>query len=510
MDDLESELQEMENRAAAVLKQADAIHARVSQWLASSFQSAFYDDVHPPLAFKLVCQKEMGRREADKIWKSAEVHGIQSPELWAQYQGLATTGRVFLANGVIVNPQFHSDRDRSLPCCVLVSEDQTPSEVAACGLLADMTAMLYAGEGVTARYPKLTALVRDDEFRLFRRDQVPPAETNGRPVLLIAVHLRCAWMPPPEFPFIPLLMQPGKKGAVLQIPWHLVTGGPPPLAPAKPGMWSDFAELDREVDRVLAQQGAQKPGVFRWFYMWFSRAVWAVVLFGLIGGLFSVIKDKVTGEKKPAPPQVTPVVVPSINPWNQSQSLRSLFAVVSPSQYEPLDRPDGGGKGFILRDEGSGLLVGLASRQTRRPSWRRPDELTGRGGLIISLASDWTWDLPGLHFQAVTKTTGAASCLPHASSDVLKTGDVLRVILSGGNHVEGRLTQRKGDGPLSARSERLTLQLSAPQNLADQQGCPVVHAGTGRVVGVLQEPGEQTVPDTVEIQTIRMPKDLLR
>ena len=74
---------------------------------------------------------------------------------------------------------------------------------------------------------------------------------------------------------------------------------------------------------------------------------------------------------------------------------------------------------------------------------------------------------------------------PGLSADVLKHGDLLRLILDKGKWIEGSLMTRT-DVPLSVPSVLLRMRVQTNEKIAGSSGSPIVHAQTGRVVGVMQ------------------------
>lgn len=269
----------------SLVTQSQAMQRRAAQWIKSpAFQSQFYDDVHTPSAARYFFEKEMSKKEAKEVWKSVETLGVQSPELWAQYQGLATEGQLMFAAAVITNPAFAQTPNDSVPCYVVVAHEQTASGIARSTLLAHIAGQQYVGLKDAAVSPKITALMKDDAFRLFRRDPVPPEEFDGNRGMFMSVQLRKSWMPPETIPFIPLLVQPGPRGAVIQIPWHIATGKPLPASSKKEAQWAELAALDREVDRMVEAKNNSLGAKLWRFISWIVYIiVGAGILFGMAG-----------------------------------------------------------------------------------------------------------------------------------------------------------------------------------------------------------------------------------
>lgn len=139
-------------------------------------------------------------------------------------------------------------------------------------------------------------MMSDDRYRMFYREAFPLEETQGSYLTLMSVLLRNSWMPPDEVPFIPLLVMPGPKGAVVQIPWHVATGTPPPPGSMSPGRFADVAKVDRMADKMAAEHNSKKWGCWNII----SLIIWVVFLTGLIGGIVMMIFEEPAKAKKPS------------------------------------------------------------------------------------------------------------------------------------------------------------------------------------------------------------------
>ncbi|WP_409214571.1 DUF4261 domain-containing protein [Prosthecobacter sp.] len=499
---LDAVVAEMAAKTEAWLVHRDAIRARAVAWLRSpAFRTAFYDDAHVPFAMKIAMEQGLKRKEAAQAWQQAQALGVQSPQLWQQYQHLATRGQVVFANAVISNPAFSSEPNASLPCALVMSHDQSAMQITMTGLLAGMLQAMYRGEDDGKAYPKLIAIICDDEFRLFRRDALPLEETDGQKCTLLAVQLRKSWMPPPEVPFVPLLMLPGTQGAVVQIPWHVVTGTPPVPGSMKPGRWAEVAELDRQADRMVAVQKTEKAGC----YTWFSRIVQGVFLLGILMGLYIhfVEGDTRPGTTKPtgsSQSAASPKTVSTVSSWTQAPSLKSKFNRVSASAYEPLIGEDAAGSGFLF-DVPEGLILAATSRHQFASVDQSPAKLFDLDDLEVSLNTQQVIRQPESQVQIVTGVTKIADCLEYNSADTLVDGSALRLILGKGQWVEGRLTLT-GTHVLSSRARVLRMTVKTLENVAGSSGSPIVQALSGRVVGVMQGADKAEGPSFIEFETI--------
>lgn len=239
----------------------EVVRQRAAEWVNSrQFMVTFYDNAHIPANALSVLTEHKGAKEAKRMCKEFSPLGEQSDRLLGQYRELGKNGQVFFSQGIITNPGFRTMPENSLPCLFLVSREQDTGSVVTAGVLASALGELYVmGEGAE-EHPKTLKLLRDDEFRLFRRRSLPPEETSGFRAMLLDVQMRKSWMPPDTLPFVPLLMSPEQGGAVVQIPWYIVMGKAPSPADQNPGMWHEIAEISRKTRRP-AKAGAVRAAV---------------------------------------------------------------------------------------------------------------------------------------------------------------------------------------------------------------------------------------------------------
>ena len=103
-----TEADEVIAKLEAWLPHRDAIRMRAVKWLRSpSFRTVYYDEAHIPMALKLALAQEMSKKEAAETWKKVQIWGQQTPELWNQYQHLASHGQVWFAVPMMTNPAFN-------------------------------------------------------------------------------------------------------------------------------------------------------------------------------------------------------------------------------------------------------------------------------------------------------------------------------------------------------------------------------------------------------------------
>lgn len=286
-----------------------AIHSRAVAWLRSpAFRTVYYDDAHVPFAVKIALEKAMPKKKAQETWQKIQYLGQQTPQLWNEYQQLATQGQVWFAVPMMTNPAFKTEVNTLLPCGVIVATQQTSTEILAASVYAMVAYEIYSGDGDPARFPGTARIMSDDSYRVFYRESFPVNETEGRHFTLLSVLMRKSWMPPDDVPFIPFLAMPGPRGAVIQIPWHIATGTPPPPGSMEPGRFANIAALDRQADQMMDEQKSKKWGCWNII----SLIIWVVFLAGIIGGICMSLFDK------PSKPAKTPQIQKKVSPNGSS------------------------------------------------------------------------------------------------------------------------------------------------------------------------------------------------
>ncbi len=469
----------------------EAMRQRAVAWLRTpGFRTAFYDDAHPPLALKVQIELDHGKAKAAEMW--SEVLGVQSPELWQQYQQLATSGVVVFAHFVIANPEFTKQPKRSVPCLIVVSEDQSSAGVACAGLLAAAAGELYVtGEGAEER-PQLHALVRDDEFRLFRRRPLPTAEIQDFPAFFLDVQMRRAWTPPLDrIPFVPLLIMPG-GGAVVHIPWSIATGTPPLPGTMEKGVFAFHGEIDRQADAMIARQ-ADGSG------SWARKIPAALVLFGVIGGLYMKYFDPSLRDGQRSTPSKSHVTQDPVK-WAQPVSVEKSVSVGPAAEYEPLIGEGLMGAGFLFHSK-PGIYLAATSRHQFEDRNKAPQTLSDIGDLTVTLDPKEVMRFPESQIQMITAVSHKTTCLEFQVSDVINEGDELWLILEKGRWITGRLATR-GRQSLSAGPRMLRMTVKTTEKVGSASGSPVVHAKTGRVIGVMQGADKADSPTVLEFETL--------
>lgn len=498
----EQALQVLVGEIETWLPHQQTMRTRAAQWLKSpDFLAAFYDDVHPPAMVEKLIRKQMGKQEAAEVWAAAQMQGVQSPQLWDAYQQLIESGQVCFATTVMANPEFQQRPDESLPSRLLISTHQTTDQIARSGFLASYLFDLYLGDGNPSQHPKLTQIISDDDFQIFRRVHLPESETEGLSCQLIDIQLRKNWMPPETIPFIPVLLLPGPQGAVLQIPWFVAIGAPPPPGSMQPGRWT-------ELTRHRIPQAAPPPQAQSFLggcWTLFGRITLLLFLIGIVSGVATYFLDPPSSQPtaKPAsPPQPRRNRVTStVQSWSQPRSIFEGVTVATPDNYEPLSGVGGQGSGFLFR-VANGPLVAATSRHQFGDPDQAPPALIGPDGLEVSLNDTELMRAEDSQIQLVTRLSGSASCLEYLFTDVLQNGDEVRLLL-GENRSVSALLKLPRDFALDAGPVVLTAETLATQEVvAGSSGAPVVHAKTGRVIGVMLAADQPVAPKIIEFETI--------
>lgn len=479
----------------------DEIHQRAVAWVRSpAFVTTFYDNTHAPLLLKIVLAKEMKKKELTTLWANAEKQGIQSPALLEQYGELVVRGQVIFAQGVIANPGFRSSPHSQLPCLFLASGNQSPEGVAVAGFLASALGDLYAqGEGAAER-PRLLALVRDDDFQLFRRRPLPPEETEGFTGTLLDIQIRKSWMPPDSVPFVPLLFLPGPQGAVLQIPWFVALGEAPAESDLQEGNYAEFGRLDRTADVELAKENARRA----------KKRSWAGKL---VAGFFlfcagSAAYDSWTGKTDKTRPPATGAskwrATEKTIRWVQPAAVRNNVNVLPAAEYEPLIGEGVAGSGFLFRGTG-GMILAATSRHQFESDNQAPGLLFSIDDAEATLDKDQPMPQPKSWIQMVTAVKGHPGCLEYSPTDVVNKGDEVWLIVGKGKWISGTVVtaksprSRPGTEPV-----RIRVKVVTEENVGGSSGAPIVHAATGRVVGIMQAAEKAEKPSWIEFETIRL------
>lgn len=244
------------------LPQREAMRQRAAAWIRSpEFLTTYYDDAHIPASFLRELERSQPKEKAQETIASILHRGQQTPGLLAQYQELAAKGQLWFATPLMSNPAFESKPALLLPCGVLVAVDQTSEAIMLGGLFVSHAYALYIGEGDAKKYPGTARMMENDEFRLFYREAFPEQETQGQKFLYVGLMLKKEWMPPDEMPFVPVMALPGHGGAMMQIPWQVLTGKPSPGAALKPGRFTKYAAKERKQEEQDAKQRERYKGV---------------------------------------------------------------------------------------------------------------------------------------------------------------------------------------------------------------------------------------------------------
>ncbi len=472
----------------------DQMRDRAAQWIRSAvFREVFYDDAHPPLAAQVLLGQEMKKKEAAAFCQKAKVFGLQTPELLKQYQDLAQHGVLVFGQVIIVNPGCADQPNRNLPCLVLVPEDQSPMAVAQAGGVAAWLGGIYAG--LITDEPALTQLLRDDEFQLFRRRTLPLHRMMRGEGHLFDLAVRLTWLPPDGKSFIPLLIQPGRKGAAVQIPWSIATGSPPVPGSMQRGIWGEYADLDQEADRMVAQQNSRRGCGF-----WFHRVVTFIFFLGLGLGLLQYIKEQIwppapvpTAESKAGQGSKNTVV------WEQPPEVRRQITPVSSEEYRPLQLPGNNGFGFVFALPNGMALAASSRGEATGP----PRELLREGKTYLSLDTGNVLTQRHSYIQLVKAIATKADTLSFDPDGILEPGEAMLIIPAKGPPIACTLELSKPHS-LKTPAKKLKLNCTGPGLSGNLSGCPVVCRKNGRVAGVLQAPEESTASTVLWFETISL------
>lgn len=487
----EQVFREMAKTIADTLADRNYIRQRVQNWLRSeAFYKDFYEVAHLPKSI-LVSAVSM------VITAAKRAYGIQGKELWQQYQELAEHGEVWLALPIIVNPAFNVKPDKSVPCSLLLAHEQIPEGIMYSGLIAARIGSIYQQPTAPADAKILHQLIKDDQSQLFRRRPLPVQETGGCEATLLDVLLKKSWMPPDDFPFVPLFALPGAKGPIVQIPWAILKGtplprlaaAPPPLPPSPP----------------TGRPGPVQPVSKRHYGC--GQAIMNRIFFVLIVGIIGLlIPERCWKDKKNTPPNevatIATIAPPTAVEEASSAELLKKFTPVAPADYTPLANATERGVGFIFNADGKIILAATNKHQLKSPRML-PRYLQGRTLAKIELSPSTLYRQPQSNIQLVRQTTDAAKCLTYRSTDVLKSGDRIGILLED-RMIEGKLTL-PADVPqvqLSSPPRVLSLTLESAGNLTLATGAPVVNLQAGTVIGVLMPANPPQNPPTVEFETI--------
>ena len=147
------------------LAMRDTIHARAVAWIHSDgFKTSCYNESHIPQDFRESLGRYMSEERRDEMLQQLKFLGEQSPELWAQYQQLATHGEVVFACAFLCNPGFNTDPDALLPCGLVAAENQSSIDLLLSVVLGDIIGDIYKGDEEAVRErPGVASLVADDQ-----------------------------------------------------------------------------------------------------------------------------------------------------------------------------------------------------------------------------------------------------------------------------------------------------------------------------------------------------------
>lgn len=210
----------------------DEIKRRAAGWLQSKAFDKFYDDQHTEwwiIAIAMTATMLFRPSNIPLMYRKGQREGLATGKRLRAYRELGRTGEVWFVSSVIGNTQIWEDTGTYHPALVLAAASQEPEDVLHGRMVAETMAGLYLGFEDPSAHPKLAGLMSTDEYQCWRRRAVPADGTDGLKCVAMDIMLRGDYLPPGDLGFIPVLAAPGGSGAVVQIPWHVITGTPPPM-----------------------------------------------------------------------------------------------------------------------------------------------------------------------------------------------------------------------------------------------------------------------------------------
>jgi hypothetical protein len=282
-------------------------------------------------------------------------------------------------------------------------------------------------------------------------------------------------MPPPEIPFIPLLAMPGPKGAVIQIPWQLITSGVAAMGAMPPGKWAEMANLTRQVEREMLS----RPPAGLGFFGWIRRLMMWALLCILGWGVIIVINERFL-KSKAVPPARSEDDPKAELRWNQPAAVLKSSKLVASDKYEPLRGEGGTGRGFLLRVGQMGILA-VTTRHQFEVRNVAPNKLYADGGGEITLDTQTVYRQPESQVQMVTEISKPADYLEYFAAEFVKEGDRLRLVLGAGDWIEGVVTSK--GAPISKAQELQRHRPPAEDRLSHEGGSRHAGAAAPREVG---------------------------
>ena len=479
----------------------DSTCQRVREWIKSDeFRTRYYEKVHLSESTRWLL-RVLRPFSAGAAWRRISVTmGVQSPELWQKYEDLAERGEIRLAQVVIVNSAIHKIPSQFVPALLVAPEVNTTGEIMLAGMISIAMAGLYSSGIGADKRPKLAALVADDDFKYFRQRALPIEEVNGFKAVALDLKICGAWTPPPDIPFLPILMISGNGNAMIQIPWHVMLGlpMPPPPLPNSPSTTQGVQPASFPILREPINAESGMLGLVSRLVRAFLYLVLAVLGLGFImSQLPETCREKIRGtlglrrspsEQNSAPPPLS---------FTQDSKVVEQFKIVDLGEYAPLHNGILGQSAFAFASGPNLRLVACL----KTPGLV---DLTGPEGLKISLAKDQIAMQPNSQIQMVEAVSQTASCLKFDSTDDLQKGDKLAIILERGVIIEGELSMalNKTTRRLAEESSTLRLKIGASQSVKGKYGSPVVNLKNGHVVGILISADKPENPTIVEFDTI--------
>lgn len=150
------------------------------------------------------------------IWRGLTFHAMTSSS-GPKIQSGRDKVRGLIGHVIIVGPAMRPNRQAAL---MLGSfEEVAPDKLAR---LAESFGELYGASKAEKQLRPMQKLLKDDQFQENRRRPVPAAFSEGEQLYLFDIVLDTTQLSDDDQPLAACIANPGKSGAILQVPWEAV------------------------------------------------------------------------------------------------------------------------------------------------------------------------------------------------------------------------------------------------------------------------------------------------
>jgi hypothetical protein len=178
------------------------------------------------------------------------------------------------------------------------------------------------------------------------------------------------------------------------------------------------------------------------------------------------------------------------------------ISVVPATDYEPLIGEGFQGSGFIFF-VAPGVYLAATSRHQFEDSDKAPKQLIDLDDLEVTLDTEQVLRQRESQIQVITAVSKKTGSLEFQATDVVAEGDELWLITGTGERIVGKVTTR-GQHALSSAPRMIRMSVKTSEIVAGSSGAPVVHAATGRVVGVMQAADKAEAPTSLKFETLNL------